>query len=56
MILNAIYFYPFLPIFMYFVPGGTTKKQLKIMKSAEIQAISADFFVSLNTKSRRFMK
>ena len=23
--------------------GGTTKKQLKIMKSAEIQAISADF-------------
>ena len=38
------------------IPGGTTKKQLKIIKSAEIQAISADFFVSLNTKSRSFMK
>jgi len=29
---------------------------LKIMKSAGIQAVSADFFVFLNTKSRRFMK
>ena len=38
------------------IPGGTTKKRLKIMKSAEIQAVSADFFVFLNTKSRRFMK
>lgn len=31
MILNAIYFYPLLPIFMYFVPGGTTQETPKYL-------------------------